>query len=122
VARIPWRPQHGGDGDPRHREALRAAVGAVVECDPSPLGDLTFHGIRDLADRVFCSADIGLAKPDPRVYEFVAESASLVPERTLYLDDTESWVEAGRRLGMRGHVYDTPAVLRRHLAELGVEL
>lgn len=84
--------------------------------------DLDHHGIRDLADQVFCSADIGLAKPDVRAYEFVAEAASLVLSRTLYVDDTPSWVEAGRALGLRGYVYGTPDGLRRELAALGVRV
>jgi HAD superfamily hydrolase (TIGR01509 family) len=82
--------------------------------------DLAHHGIRDLADRVFCSADIGLAKPDPRAYKLVIDAALAPPERILYVDDTASWVEAGRRAGMRGHVYRTPRRLQRELAGLGV--
>ncbi|MGH4017958.1 MAG: HAD family hydrolase [Pseudonocardiaceae bacterium] len=82
--------------------------------------DLDYHGIRDLADRVFCSADIGFAKPDPRVYGFVADATSLAMGRTFYVDDTSSWVEVGRKLGMRGYVYGTPDELRRQLADLGV--
>lgn len=84
--------------------------------------DLDHHGIRELADHVFCSADIGLAKPDPRVYEFVVSEASVIAERALYVDDTASWVEAGHDLGLRGYVYDTPDGLRRELAELGVRV
>jgi putative hydrolase of the HAD superfamily len=82
--------------------------------------DLAHHHLLDFADRVFCSADIGLAKPDPRVYWFVADSAPLSLARTLYVDDTPSWVEAGSRLGMYGHVYTTADGLRRALAYAGV--
>jgi putative hydrolase of the HAD superfamily len=64
--------------------------------------DLDHHRIRDLADQVFCSADIGFAKPDLAAYQFVIDAASLAVDRTLYVDDTASWVEAGCRLGMRG--------------------
>jgi putative hydrolase of the HAD superfamily len=83
-------------------------------------GDLAHHHLLDFADGVFCSADIGLAKPDPRVYRFVADSAPLGLARTLYVDDTPSWVEAGSRLGMYGHVYTTVDGLRRVLAHAGV--
>ena len=82
--------------------------------------DLSFHGALDLADRVFCSADIGLAKPDPRVYRFVADEASLCLARVMYVDDTASWVEVGRTLGMYGHVYETPDRVAQDLARLGV--
>jgi putative hydrolase of the HAD superfamily len=82
--------------------------------------DLDHHGIRDLADKVFCSADIGLAKPDPRVYELVISEASAPADRVLYVDDTASWVEAGRRMGMRGYAYGTAGGFRLELARLGV--
>lgn len=82
--------------------------------------DLDHHGIRTLADEVYCSADIGLAKPDPRVYEFVFRTASTTADRTLYVDDTASWVDVGSSLGMYGYVYGTPNGLRLRLAALGV--
>jgi HAD superfamily hydrolase (TIGR01509 family) len=81
--------------------------------------DLDHHGLRGLAQRVFCSADIGYAKPDRSAYEFVAAAASLTPVRTLYIDDTPSWVEAGRKLGWHASVYRTPDKLRDELTALG---
>lgn len=84
--------------------------------------DLDHHRIRGLADEVFCSADIGVAKPDPGAYEFVVSAASVVAGRALYIDDTASWVEAGRGVGLRGYVYGTPDGLRRELAALGVSV
>ncbi|GAA1883748.1 HAD-IA family hydrolase [Asanoa iriomotensis] len=84
--------------------------------------DLDHHGIRDLAERVFCSADIGYAKPDPHAYQFVADAAATVSDRTLFIDDTASWVEAGRSIGWRGYVYGSPDGLRRELAALGVNV
>ncbi|WP_204301600.1 HAD family hydrolase [Actinoplanes campanulatus] len=83
--------------------------------------DLDHHGIRNLADQVFCSAEIGYAKPDPRAYRFVLEAAAIDAGRALYVDDTASWVEAGRRAsGLHGYVYGTPSGLRHELAALGV--
>lgn len=82
--------------------------------------DLAYHGMLGFADRVFCSADIAWAKPDPRAYRFVVDTASLVLARTLYVDDTPSWVEMGRSLGMHGHVYVTAGELSHELSRLGV--
>lgn len=82
--------------------------------------DLAYHGMLGFADRVFCSADIAWAKPDLRAYRFVVDTASLVLARTLYVDDTPSWVEMGRSLGMHGHVYVTTGELSDELSRLGV--
>jgi putative hydrolase of the HAD superfamily len=85
--------------------------------------DLDHHGIRNLADQVFCSAEIGYAKPDPRAYQFVVDTAAIEAGRALYIDDTASWVEAGRRAaGLHGYAYGTPDGLRRELASLGVSV
>jgi hypothetical protein len=43
---------------------------------------LDHHGIRDHADQVFCSADTGLAKPDPRNCQFVVTATETGSEST----------------------------------------
>ena len=82
--------------------------------------DLAHHGLLDFADRVYCSADMGLAKPDPLAYKHVIGDAGLAPASTVYIDDTASWVEAGSAHGLLGHVYTTAGALRAFLTGLGV--
>lgn len=82
--------------------------------------DLAFHGLVDLADRVFCSAEMGLVKPDSRCFREAAQRAGFVLEQALYVDDTASWVEAGARLGMTGHVFSTAKDLRDTLESTGL--
>lgn len=82
--------------------------------------DLAYHHLGDLAERTFSSADIGLAKPDPRAFEYVIDAASLSPRRTLYVDANPSWVRTSSQLGMRGHLYRGAAPLRDELVRAGV--
>ena len=82
--------------------------------------DLAYHGLQEFADTVFCSADMGIAKPDSRAYTHVAGSAAIALNRALYIDDTPSWVEAGRELGMHGHIYCTPEDLTQTLITTGL--
>lgn len=82
--------------------------------------DIEFHGLRDLVDGIYCSASMGVAKPDPRAYKFVIEDAQLTPEVTLYVDDTASWVRAGEQEGFLGYVYGTTSGLRDLLAANGL--
>lgn len=84
--------------------------------------DLAFHEVSDLAEKVFCSANIGVAKPDPAAYRHVIEAMSLPVARCLYVDDTPSWVEAGRVVGLRGHVYVSAERLHDELVRAGVPL
>jgi epoxide hydrolase-like predicted phosphatase len=80
------------------------------------------RGIFDLFDDVVCSADVGMAKPDPRIYELSASRLGLDPDECVFVDDLESNVEAARAAGMHGvHflVYEGHD-LELQLAELGV--
>ncbi|MCS7084963.1 MAG: HAD-IA family hydrolase [Bacteroidia bacterium] len=52
-------------------------------------------------ERLFFSFEIGRRKPDRTAFEFVVESMSLAPERTLFVDDSLVNVEAARRMGFR---------------------
>lgn len=82
--------------------------------------DLRFHGLDGLADAVFCSADMGLAKPDPDSYRYAARHGGFALDRALYIDDTPSWVNAGVELGLRGHVFSTARGLGKELLTLGL--
>lgn len=84
--------------------------------------DLSYHGIRDFADRVYCSASIGLAKPDPKLYRQVVRAISVPPERVLYIEDTPSWADAGRKIGMVSHTYSGIPSLKSELKRLGLPL
>ncbi|MCH7493121.1 HAD family phosphatase [bacterium] len=79
-------------------------------------------GIFDLFDTVVCSADVGVAKPDPRIYELTAERLELPPADCVFIDDAEGNVTAAREVGMaavhyRVHQGDSLPAL---LADLGV--
>ena len=80
-------------------------------------------GIFDLFDTVVCSADVGVAKPDHRIYELTAERLELAPADCVFIDDAEGNVTAAREVGMaavhyRVHQGDS---LPDMLAELGVK-
>ena len=80
------------------------------------------HGIFDLFDDVVCSADVGLAKPDPRVYALAASRLGLDPGECVFVDDLAENVEAARGAGMLAVqflVYEGHS-LEAQLAELGV--
>jgi putative hydrolase of the HAD superfamily len=78
--------------------------------------------IHDLFDDVVCSAEVGLAKPDPAVYRLAAERLGLPTAACVFVDDLEANVEAARQTGMRGIFFrvDRGHDLRARLAELGV--
>jgi putative hydrolase of the HAD superfamily len=62
------------------------------------------------------SCEIGVAKPDPRAYQIVAERLGVPPGDCLFLDDREVNVIAAREVGMRAEVFRTPDQVRELVA------
>src|SRR5215472_10546553 len=46
------------------------------------------------------SAEEGMAKPDPRIYQLTCERLGVSPEEALFLDNSNTAVQAARSLGM----------------------
>jgi putative hydrolase of the HAD superfamily len=79
-------------------------------------------GIADLFDDIVCSAEVGMAKPDPAVFLLAAERLGMTPERCLFVDDWDRNVEAARTVGMQAilHRVDRGDDLSAQLAGAGV--
>ncbi len=65
--------------------------------------------LEELFDAVVDSSDVGLRKPDPRIYHLALERlGGVAPDRAVFLDDFEGNVRAARDLGMAGIVVADP--------------
>jgi putative hydrolase of the HAD superfamily len=78
--------------------------------------DLAQLGLTDAVDAVVNTARIGVAKPDPRVYQIAAQRAGVPVSRCLFIDDTLTNVTAATALGMTGLHYQRTPQLRDALA------
>lgn len=66
------------------------------------------------------SADVGLRKPDPAIYELMLERLGIAPQQAVFLDDSLQNVESARRLGIHAiHVTDPAAALEELASLLG---
>ncbi|MGW5732493.1 MULTISPECIES: HAD-IA family hydrolase [Streptomyces] len=100
----------------RARAHLHVAL--VTNATPWLAADLAELGIDDLAHTVVSSADVGIVKPDRRIYEIALERTGIPAERCLFVDDRKENVEAAVALGMTGLHYTGPDDLREALAPL----
>lgn len=78
--------------------------------------DLNRLGLTDLAHSVVNSSHVGVAKPDPRIYEIAVGRAGVTADRCLFVDDTRENVDAAVALGMTGVHHRDPADLGPALA------
>lgn len=58
-----------------------------------------------LFDAFTLSYQVGVAKPDPRIYQIAAEQLGVSCENCLFIDDIEQNVTAAKEQGMQGIVY-----------------
>ena len=57
-------------------------------------------------NRIFCSFDLGLLKPDPRIYESMREKLGCAFGEILFIDDKPANVEAAKALGINALVFN----------------
>lgn len=69
---------------------------------------ITSQRFEDVFDEMIISAEIGLMKPDPRIYRLALEKLGVQPEESVFLDDVLVNVEAARSLGMTGIHFTQP--------------
>ncbi len=63
-------------------------------------------------DEIFISAEMGLAKPDPKIFEMVLTKLGVAPEECVFVDDFIQNIEAARKLGMHAiHFQDVDVVI-----------
>lgn len=61
----------------------------------------------DAFDEMTISAEVGVAKPDARIYQNALESLGVKAEEALFVDDVEKNIAACEALGMHGVLFRT---------------
>ena len=68
------------------------------------------------------SCDVGLRKPDPRIYLLALERANAKPSEAVYVDDRPEMVEAGRGVGLHAIRFENSRQLEQDLQAIGLNL
>lgn len=69
-------------------------------------------------DEVIVSAEIGIVKPDQRIYRLVADRLNVAPNECLYIDDRESFLDPAIQIGMRALLYEDFNQLKLSMSKL----
>jgi putative hydrolase of the HAD superfamily len=122
-AQSQWLP--GGAKDVitllRQQNALKMAM---LNNESGALNDyrIARFGLAEYFDGFFCSAYVGMRKPDPRMFRAGAEMLNLQPQECVFVDDRENNCAAAAEVGMHAIQYTSEAALREALSGLGVSL
>lgn len=75
-------------------------------------------GIANAFDTIVISAEIGIAKPDPRIYHLFLENLDLQPHEALFVDDFIENVEGARAIGMQALHFRDPEEIVQTIKQL----
>lgn len=71
-----------------------------------------------LLDAMTFSFELGVLKPDPRMYENIAMKLGVLPEECIFLDDREGFTDGARRVGMQAVWFQSNDQAKRELEAL----
>lgn len=81
--------------------AARYRLGVITNQIPGAVERLKNWGLRDYFEVVCSSAELGVSKPDPRIFEIALEKAHAAPENCFMIGDRlDNDVAPAKRLGM----------------------
>jgi len=60
-----------------------------------------YKNLDSLFKKAYLSFEVGLQKPDREIFEYVLNDSNLVPEETLFIDDTLKHIEGAEKVGIR---------------------
>jgi epoxide hydrolase-like predicted phosphatase len=65
------------------------------------------YGFEQLVDVIIYSCEVGLAKPDPRVYRLLCDRLAVSPGELVFLDDRPENVKGACELGIHALLHET---------------
>jgi len=65
------------------------------------MGEARFQSFKECFEKFYLSHEIGLRKPTPEVFNMILEKNDLVPETTLFIDDTLEHIQTAKSLGLK---------------------
>ena len=77
--------------------------------------------IGHLFDDMLISAEVGLGKPDPRIYHLAVERLGVQPHEAIFIDDVLVNVAAARSVGLQAVHYRSNPQLFAELESLGLQ-
>ena len=67
------------------------------------------YGFEDLVDEIVYSHEVGMSKPDPRIYALVCERLGVRPREMIFLDDAQACVAGANEAGIHAIHYQNNA-------------
>lgn len=102
-----------------HAAGVRLAALSNWSAEKFPIARARYPFL-DWFETIVISGDVGICKPDARIYRHLLERTGFRPASTVFIDDSPPNVAAAARLGLIGLRYTDPPLVRRDLVRLGL--
>lgn len=83
-------------------------IGIISNAWPGLNNTLEDWDIRDAFDVIIGSGDIGIMKPDPKIYQLALERLGVQPEEAVFVDDFIENIHGAHAFGMYGVHFQNP--------------
>jgi HAD superfamily hydrolase (TIGR01509 family) len=96
------------------REKLKSnyKIGLLSNASDYHLDDIFTSEQIALFDEIVLSYQVGAVKPDPIMYQTIANRLGVLVEECIFIDDQQRHVEGANTVGMKGvHFVDTPTTI-----------
>ncbi len=93
----------------------RYTTGVISNAWPNLRAYIAENKFDDAFDSLTISAEVGVMKPQPKIFQLALEQAKVQASEAVFVDDTPANIEAANMLGMHGILFRDP---RETLAEL----
>jgi epoxide hydrolase-like predicted phosphatase len=93
-------------------------LGLLSNAGDNWLKELFSQRDMDLFDDIVLSYELGVIKPDPKIYEVAANRLNVSPNECVFVDDNPGHCSGGSKVGMKTICYENFMQLREDLKEL----
>ena len=89
-------------------------IGMLSNAGDNWLSDIFERSQIDLFDEIVLSYQLGVIKPDPIMYQTIANRLGVLPGECIFIDDQQRYVDGAVQLGMQGiHFEDTSQTIAK---------
>lgn len=93
----------------------RYKVGFLSNAAENWLDELFSPDQIKLFDDIVLSCDVGLVKPDPKIFELAATRLGIKTDECIFVDDLERYCDGARAAGMQAFLYNDFVTLKNDL-------
>ncbi len=74
--------------------------------------------IADCFDEIIISAEVGMVKPDPRIYHLTLERLGVAPQEAIFVDDKRRNTDAAQKVGLHAIQFQNTEQAKKEIAAL----